>query len=97
MKKYWHFIISGIITIIKCLLFVPVYVSGGIAGLSEVKYFPIAYLFEDTALSTDCVDCIDTTLHTGRFILEGIITFVISYIIILIIVKLKNKKKGKKG
>ncbi|MBQ6497738.1 MAG: hypothetical protein IJI58_03385 [Bacilli bacterium] len=97
MKKYLYLVIPGIITIIKCLLFVPVHVSGGIAGLNEVKYFPIVYLFEDAALSTDCVDCIYTTLHTSRFILEGIITFSISFILLLIIVKLKNKKKRKKG
>ena len=96
MKKYLSLVIPGIITIIKCLLFIPVHVSGGIAGLSEVKHIPINYLLEDKELSQNCIDCINYTLHTNKFIVEGIITFVISFGILLIIVKLKNKK-GKKG
>lgn len=97
MKKYLYLVIPGIITIIKSLLVVPVYVSGGIAGLSEIQHLPISYLFEDGELSKDCIDCMNITLHTGRFIIEAVITFAISFILLLIIVKLKNKKKRKKG
>lgn len=96
MKRYLYLIIPGVITIIKCLLFVPVYVSGGIAGLSEVQHLPINYLFEDSELTKNCIDCITTTLHTSRFIIEGIITFAISFIIVVIVGKLVNKKSNKK-
>lgn len=96
MKRYLYLIIPGIVTIIKCLLFVPAYVSGGIAGLSEVQHLPINYLFEDSELSQNCIDCINYTLHTSRFIIEGIITFVVSFIIVVIVGKLVNKKSHKK-
>lgn len=96
MKKYLYLVIPGVITVVKSLLFVPIYVSGGIAGLSEVEHLPINYLFENKELSQNCIDCINYTLHTTRFIIEGIITFVISFILLLIIVKIKNRK-GKKG
>ena len=101
MKRYLYLVIPGVITIIKCLLFIPVYVSGGIAGLSEVEHLPIHYLIEDEELSHGCIDCIEYTFQTNRFIVESIITFAISFIILLIIDKLRTKKnlkkKGKKG
>lgn len=96
MKRYLYFVIPMIITIIKCLLFTPIYVSGGIAGLSEVEHLPINYLFENSKLSKNCIDCIHHTLNINQFIVEGIITFVISFIILLIIDKLRNKKNLKK-
>ena len=96
MKRYLYFVIPGVITIIKCLLFVPVYVSGGIAGLSEVQHLPIDYLFEDSELTKNCIDCITTTLQTGRFIIEGIITFAISFIIVVIVGKLVNRSEERR-
>ena len=96
LKTITLLMLPPLITIIKSILFVPVNITGGIAGLNELGYVNL-FSYYGNKLINDCsVDCLYYELIVNRYIIETIITFVLSLVIIIIIIILSNrKKKGK--
>ena len=93
--KYFLFsLIITAIAVFKMTLFVPVRVTGGIAGINEVEY---RTLFN---LSLGCGDFVDNmcrSIYIGRYIVEEIVVLLLVFLVLFIIYKLCNGKKGDKN
>jgi hypothetical protein len=94
-NKRIGFLIILTITLLKIILLIPYKVTGGVAGINEIRYLNI---FSAVSLSNsnDCIDCFNYSLLLDRAIVEAILVFSISFIVILIISKsLKIKPEYK--
>lgn len=91
------FVIATIVTCIAMILFVPTKVTGGIAGKTSYMAQPIfdAIGWSKIHCDTKITDgyCYEV-LHTVHMI-EGILTFGITFILVLAIGTIKTKRKSK--
>lgn len=88
MRKYK--VIACLIIVLKNIIFIPVYITGGIAGVHLKGYITLyGYLSQEKG----CCDFFNYSINYLRFFIELIILGLIFYLIYLIIKMFSNKKK----
>lgn len=88
MRKYK--VIACLIIVLKNIIFIPVYITGGIAGVHLKGYITLyGYLSQEK----DGADYFIYSINYLRFFIELITLGLIFYLIYLIIKMFSNKKK----
>jgi len=95
--KFTFIIMPIAITFIKIILFVPVHITGGEAGVNEIGYMNVFDYVFDSIGTGFCYDCFEYQIMLHRYIVENLLIFVIACIFSFIIYKILKKHLLNKG